>query len=149
MKFLCDVMLARVARWLRAAGYDTELADSKMEDQEILAKARQEKRYLITRDKHFLEMKDNECVIFLSGNTVSECIEELEHKLPIDWQKAPFTRCLICNHELVSCEPDERIPEDILSTQSQFWNCPACQKIYWEGSHTKRMRRWLINRAKG
>jgi hypothetical protein len=52
VKFLCDVMLARVARWLRAAGYDTALAEVKVLDKELLARAIKEERLKDRRFKH-------------------------------------------------------------------------------------------------
>ena len=36
MKFLCDEMLAEVGRWLRIAGYDTEIVEKSIVDGEIL-----------------------------------------------------------------------------------------------------------------
>lgn len=35
MKFLCDHMLSRLGKWLRAAGYDTEIIVSSISDHEI------------------------------------------------------------------------------------------------------------------
>ena len=150
MKFLCDAMLAGLGRWLRAAGYDTKISESKAKDQEILACAIQEDRLLITRDRHFLEMKAaTERVIFLSANSLEECIQTLSQKVPIDWLFCPFSRCLLCNTLLI--EPPqqnvaEQVPSAVFQRSEQFWYCPQCQKIYWQGSHTQHMlgqlRRW-------
>ncbi len=30
-----------------------------------------------------------------------------------------------------------------------FRRCPSCGRVYWEGSHTRRMRRWLEAVAEG
>ena len=51
MRFLCDEMLVRLARLLRAAGYDTYLAAGGEPDAELIKTARREGRILITRDK--------------------------------------------------------------------------------------------------
>ena len=68
MKFLCDEMLAGLGRWLRAAGYDTEIAETQMEDSKILDRAMREKRFLLTRDRHFQEMAtDGKTIIVLVG----------------------------------------------------------------------------------
>lgn len=143
-KFLCDVMLSRVGRWLRAAGYDVEIAGPKMADQKILEWAIAEKRILLTRDRHFLQMeapKNLLCV--LKGNSVEACIEELNQLFAINWLYRPFSRCLLCNRALI--EPPEhsiqtQVPPDILAKAHQFWYCQSCDKVYWEGSHKKRMR---------
>ena len=51
MRFLCDEMLVRLARLLRAAGYDTYLASGGEPDANLLRIAREEGRMLLTRDK--------------------------------------------------------------------------------------------------
>jgi hypothetical protein len=51
MRFLCDEMLGRLARLLRAAGYDTYLAAKAEPDDELIRLARREGRILVTRDK--------------------------------------------------------------------------------------------------
>lgn len=122
MKFICDQMLARLGRWLRAAGYDTVIIGQSMPDKEILALAIAEDRMLLTRDRYF-EGKHN--AIYLLGNSVEECAAQLSRELKMDWLAAPFTRCLECNTSLISEE------------MGTF--CPKCQKHYWEGSHTRRM----------
>ncbi len=122
MKFICDQMLVRLGRWLRAAGYDTVIIDRSMPDTEILSRALAEGRILLTRDRFFVGKENS---IFLTANTVESCAEELSREIKIDWLEAPFTRCLECNAILE--------PEDL----GTF--CPQCQKHYWEGSHTQRM----------
>lgn len=150
MRFLCDEMMAEVGRWLRAAGYDTKILDPATSDQEIFECAKKEKRLLITRDRHFLGMNDpDKLVIYLSCNSTDECIAELSSKLKINWLLNPFSRCVICNSELVVADPAkvvEKVSPDIRSRIEQFWYCPSCQKVYWQASHTdhmlKRLRFW-------
>lgn len=145
MKFLCDEMLIRLGRWLRAAGYDTEIVSTKnsLSDREILEWAVRDKRLLITRDHHFIQMKEaKDVVIFLKANRLDECVKELSERIPINWLKAPFSRCLLCNHLLVT--PDhaklEQLPADIQTRKQIFTFCPNCDKIYWIGSHTHHMK---------
>ncbi|MFQ5729332.1 MAG: DUF5615 family PIN-like protein [Waddliaceae bacterium] len=142
MKFLCDQMLVRLGRWLRAAGYDTVVIETPLTDREILDKALKENRYLITRDRHFLDMKEAEGIlVWLEANAVEECVEELSRKVLINWVKSPFSRCLLCNEVLKEAEPEvlDRVPEDVRLNCKEFWRCEKCGKIYWMGSHTKRM----------
>jgi uncharacterized protein with PIN domain len=142
MKFLCDQMLMRLGRWLRAAGYDTEIAEPDASDRDILEKAKKEKRYLITRDKHFLEMgKEDPLIIWLRSNDVSSCIRELSEKLKINWQFDPFSRCLQCNEKLVNGLPEMAVgvPKDVLERGLPLMFCQHCQKAFWPGSHTTRM----------
>lgn len=147
MKFLCDQMLARLGRWLRAAGYDTAIIEESIEDKKIFSQAKKEGRLLLTRDMNiYLDLDpEREHVIWLQENSTQECALELSEKVSINWLKNPFSRCLVCNHSLIETQnPDSnQIPEDIRKNQTHFLVCPECKKVYWEGSHTKRMRRQL------
>ena len=52
---LCDRMLIRLGRWLRAAGYDTEIAADAIADRLLLDHAIREGRLLLTRDRKLAE----------------------------------------------------------------------------------------------
>lgn len=150
MKFLCDQMFSRLGRWLRAAGYDTEIVSASTSDKEILEQAQQEERFLLSRDRYFLEQNPSSgWVVFLAGNRVEEAAQELGQRLRIDWLKDPFSRCLVCNQKLVPVERDvvvNLVPPEIFRRFDVFWKCLPCNKIYWQGSHAQRMleslKRW-------
>ncbi len=146
MRFLCDQMLAGLGKWLRAAGYDTVIIENSEKDKEILEYALKEKRCLLTRDHHFLHMRaPEEAVIFLNGNSIRDCVIELNKRLQIDWLYRPFSRCLVCNTLLE--KPDGQMLEDVpLKVREEaktIWHCTHCQKVFWEGSHTRRMVKQL------
>lgn len=146
MKFLCDQMLARLGRWLRAAGYDTLIVERSLPDKQILEEAIKERRLLLTRDKHFQDFHDAPgVVIWLQANELEECVKEMGQKIDVNWLNNPFSRCLICNHELEMIDPSAfpQIPEDVRKRTQQFWYCKNCDKVFWEGSHTARMRQQL------
>ncbi len=138
-------MLHKMGKWLRAAGYDTTIASEVEEDVSILKRAKAEDRFLITRDRHFLNfVKHQEIIIYLTSNHLEECVKELSSKLKINWLNAPFSRCLICNTALVDEKDDLRgVPEDAAFDHKKFWRCPTCNRIYWEGSHTNQMLKQL------
>lgn len=143
MKFLCDHMLVRLGKWLRAAGYDTKIILDNRSDNDVLALALKEHRYLLTRDQHFLEMTQAvPFLIYFKGNTLETCIQELNHKMEINWLFEPFSRCLICNtilHQEAPSSALETLPLDILEQGPPYLYCPHCQKIYWNGTHAQRM----------
>ena len=94
-------MLQRVGRWLRAAGYDTRIANPGTSDRELLQLALEEGRWLITRDRKLTEHRHAvDAVMLLRGNTVDQCIRELRSRLAIDLDYQPFSRCLRCNSPL-------------------------------------------------
>ncbi len=108
MKFICDQMLGDVGRWLRAAGYDTEIVLKPLKDREILEQALKENRLIITRDKDFIEIdKSHQMVIWLRINGLDSCIAELSRQVPINWLWKPFSRCLKCNQVLLEASPDQ------------------------------------------
>jgi hypothetical protein len=55
-RFLCDEMLHGLGRWLRAAGYDTVIATRGLSDRELAARCAEERRVLLTKDRHLAAM---------------------------------------------------------------------------------------------
>lgn len=150
MRFLCDEMLARLGRWLRAAGHDTVVAEGGTTDGALLAQARREGRRLLTRDRKLLEHRDAaEDVTVLTAHRVAEQAAEAASRLGVDWQAAPFTRCLICNTPLQAAGPDAlaRVPPRARAIPGPVRHCPECGRVYWQGSHHRRMRRVLAKFA--
>jgi uncharacterized protein with PIN domain len=145
-KLLCDEMLQRLGRWLRAAGYDTLIADGGKRDRDLLARAVRERRILVTRDRKLAEHRDAiGWVIVLQANDLEGCVAEISQRLRIDWLLKPFTRCVVCNTELAPLPLALRpaIPRGLSSPQADLRHCPLCWKVYWSGGHVDRMRRRL------
>src|ERR1700757_4226394 len=113
MRFLCDEMLLRLARLLRAAGYDTYLAHDGQGDAELLALARAENRVLVTRDKRLAAQAHPRAVVVQGRGAHAEA-EHLATVLPIDWTLAPFSRCLVDNALLRDATPEDarRMPAE-------------------------------------
>lgn len=148
MRFLCDEMVANLGRWLRAAGYDTELAERGTDDRLLFDRAFKEDRILLTRDRHFLnkEFLEKHVVIYLKGEHLEDWVQELESVLQVHWLHHPFSRCIICNTPFEDPNDTilmEKVPPHVRMSVQQFWFCPTCEKIYWEGSHTEHMRAQL------
>lgn len=139
MRFLCDEMLVRLARLLRAAGYDTYLASGGEPDAALLKIAREEGRILVTRDKQ-LAASTPESVL-IEGRGVEAEAESLSRGVVLDWNVAPFTRCVVDNAHLreASLGEIDRMPESAQQGSGPFRACPACGRLYWPGSHVRRM----------
>ena len=140
MRFLCDEMLVRLARLLRAAGYDTYLAANGEKDAELLKIARNEGRILLTRDKR-LAAASEESVLIRGWGVESEA-HHLSREVVLDWEYAPFTRCVMDNAHLREATPQEigDLPENTREMPGPFRVCPACGRRYWPGSHVRRMQ---------
>lgn len=139
MKWLCDEMLAELARWLRSAGHDTALADPSEPDVAILTRCAAEQRVLITRDRKLAARATN--AILLDDASLDEQARELACKHGVDWRLAPFTRCMVDNTPLVEANEADltRIPQQSRELAGPFRACPACGRVYWPGSHFRRM----------
>lgn len=145
-RFLVDEMLQRLGRWLRAAGYDTLIAEDAEADYYLLRQALAEGRYLITRDRKLIEHRRAPgTVILLESERLEEQARELGAYIAVDWHHAPFTRCMVCNTPLVDASPAQRrqIPPGSREQIDAAFYCPFCRQVFWEGSHVKRMRRHL------
>lgn len=141
--FLVDEMLQRLGRWLRAAGYDVVMAKEGDSDFDLLRRAINEGRLLISRDRELARMRRAEnTVILLQTDSLEACAQELAERLFINWQMDPFSRCLQCNTLLnpATTEQHQAVADDI---DSPVYYCPRCQQVFWDGSHVQRMREQL------
>jgi uncharacterized protein len=145
-KLLCDEMLQRLGRWLRAAGYDTVIAEGGKRDRDLLARAIRERRVLVTRDRKLAEHRGADgLVVVLRANDLEGCVGELTGRLAIDWLLNSFTRCILCNAELAPLPPAlmPGVPRSLAGSGAGLRHCPLCWKIFWKGGHVERMRRRL------
>ena len=139
MRFLCDEMLVRLARLLRAAGYDTYLAANGEKDEALLKIARSEGRILLTRDKRLAAAAEESVII--RGWGVEAEARTLDGAVVMDWDYAPFSRCVMDNARLrdATAEEIEHMPAKAQGLGGPFRACPACRRLYWPGSHVRRM----------
>lgn len=145
-KFLCDEMLVGLARWLRAAGYDTSVCARGQNDRAILDLSIKEHRLLLTRDHKLSEFRNaRDTVIWLDCNNIDTCVKELGKKITIDWMLAPFSRCMRCNTMLTAANPADisRVPLESQKLADPLMYCPSCDRVYWQGGHVERMRNKL------
>lgn len=146
VKFIVDVNVGKLARWLRMLGYDT-LFIHDVDDTELVTISLNDKRVLLTKDTQIMLRR-----VITSGRVKAMLIEDDNPKdqlrqvarmLKID-QEMKFTRCLECNELLVPKGKDEvreLVPTYVFKTQLQYFQCPACQRIYWRGTHWQRMNK--------
>lgn len=142
MKLLCDEMLARLGRWLRAAGYDTLIAGGRADDRHLLEAARADDRVLLTRDRGLVGRGRGAVrTLLLESDGVPAQAIELKRRLGIDWLSEPFSRCVVDNAPLRAALPEETngVPHAARAGGGPFSTCPRCGRLYWEGSHHKRM----------
>lgn len=144
-RFLCDAMLGRLARWLRTLGYDAAY-DPEIEDSELVRRAVAEDRVILTRDRDLAEEWRLEGCLVLASEDPLDHLAAIDREFGLGWPRPLFRRCLECNVALErapGAEVEARVPERVRRRETEFRRCPSCGRIYWEGSHTRRMRRRL------
>jgi len=140
MRFVTDVMLGRLSRWLRLLGFDT--TSGLRDDLRLLQTAAAEGRTLLTRDRALIEQAERMGItcIYISSSQLQDQIVELFESLgssSIDLDPAK-SRCPMCNGELKAVPREQlpdQVPEKVLRYHSEFYVCAACGKIYWMGRH--------------
>ena len=143
IRFFADVNVARVVRWLRAIGIDTVWQDA-IPDGELVQRAIEAKRFVLTLDKRLTKEWRADNVFLLSTEKPLAQFREIIRHFDIKKPAELFTRCLVCNTVLRHASTEEvssdAPPADVLENVKTFQYCSNCRKLYWEGSHTRRMR---------
>jgi uncharacterized protein with PIN domain len=142
-RFVADVMLGRLARWLRALGYDT-LYFRDAADRRLLGVALTERRVLLTRDAP-LARRAREAGLLVRAEGLDAQIREVAAALGLVPGRA-LSRCLECNGLLVAVEREavrRRVPPYTFATQREFLACSACDRVFWAGTHVEAIRRRL------
>ncbi len=97
----------------------------------------------MTLDKKLTREWSADNVLLLESEKPFEQFREVVRRFEIKKPKELFTRCLICNAVLRRANAEEvraNTPQKVRENVQTFYCCPKCGKVYWEGSHTKRMR---------
>jgi len=140
-------MLGALARWLRVLGVDTAY-DPALDDSELVARSLAEGRTLLTRDRRLVERRalDGRHLL-IASEVVDEQVRQVLDALALRPDPDDlFRRCLRCNAPLESVDPEaarRQVPPFVARTQARFRRCPACDRLYWRGTHARRMRRRL------
>lgn len=140
--FIADAHLGGLVKYLRMLGFDT-LYGRGLEDAEIAAVAAREGRIVLTRDRDLLMHRAVSHGCYLRARRPRAQLAEVLARLDLRREAAPFTRCLACNGALAPAPKGQvahRLPPRTDSFYDRFWTCSGCAKVYWQGSHYKRMR---------
>ena len=84
-------------------------------------------------------------VIVVEADEPREQVREVLTKLKLEPQEDQFfSRCLMCNEILLTVSKKEevegRVPDFIYRSYEAFHACPRCHRVYWPGTHLKRMK---------
>jgi len=133
-RFLVDWMLLKLGRWLRILGQDVGLP-AERSDESLMIQAREEGRTIITRDRMLFfaaNRRGQPCHLIRANKIVEQIIEMADEGVVL--QLDPH-RCTECNGLLDETE--------FFKGKALRWQCRSCKKVYWVGSHWKRMENML------
>ena len=134
-------MLGRLARYLRFLGHDTEYVRG-LPDEEVAARALQEGRRLLTRDRDLARRTPG--ALCLESIDLGRQLRAVRDAEPLAGYVPNFTRCTVCNGAL---RPVSGAAAPARPPTGPVFACDRCGHRYWEGSHTARVRRdverWL------
>jgi uncharacterized protein with PIN domain len=131
-RFLVDLMLMRLGRWLRLLGQDVANPQGGSDD-ELLLQAKKESRTIITRDKGLSQACPSagvQCLLIRSSAISDQLLEMAEAGVVL---RLDPQRCTLCNGLL----------EEMEMLGMKRWQCRTCKKLYWEGGHWQKMERML------
>jgi uncharacterized protein with PIN domain len=141
VRFIADSMLGRLARWLRLLGFDT-IYYPDISDRDLLKLAMQEGRLILTRDTHFVRMKNLRSLYLVQANSPIEQLREVLAAYNIREFKPG--RCAHCNGLLQRVDEKgsvrNAVPEYVFLNCNSFERCSVCGRVYWEGTHVKRFK---------
>jgi len=146
LRFIADAHLGGLARWLRMLGFDT-LYCNRYRDEQIRSIAQAEQRVILTRDRELLKCRDVTHGCFVHALHPQEQLRAIVDRLQLATSAKPLTLCLHCNVLLTAIEKSavvDRLPARVAQTQERFCWCKGCDRIYWEGTHWKRMRELIM-----
>jgi uncharacterized protein with PIN domain len=142
VKFIADVNLGKLVKWLRILGYDTAYWRG-CGDRDLLRKAEREGRLVLTRKRDIAKRQFSGSLIVIQADHVQEQLGELSEKLSLHPEPEQFFRiCLKCNELLLEVQRKDvagRVPAYVFETNTTFRTCPRCGGIFWPGTHRENM----------
>lgn len=140
-RFIADVHLGTLARHLRLLGFDTAW-ERDLDDAEIIECAQSEQRIILTRDRGLL--KDGRVThgYWLRSTDPQRQLAEVVRALDLSAALRPYTRCMQCNGLLRDASPAViagDVPRAVLEAHRKFSKCEGCGRVYWAGSHRRRL----------
>ena len=143
-RFIVDVNVGRLAKWLRVMGYDT-LFPPDAGDNEMVRIALREGRIMVTKDgglaRRRLVTTGRLKIVLIEHDDLKGQLRQVIRSLDLDG-RGEFSRCIRCNEQLAEISREsllDQVPPYVYDTQREFRVCPVCRRIYWRGTHWANM----------
>jgi len=142
LRFVADQTLGRLAKWLRLLGFDCSFIRAKS-GADIVAIAENERRIILTRDTHLARRLGQDEHLFIKHDDWRNQLNQIISHYNLSMRCERFLSiCSECNQALIDVLPTEvrgLVPPYVFATRKTFRKCPTCGRIYWGGTHKKKM----------
>ena len=145
LKFILDVHLGRLSKYLRLLGFDT-LFEKDLNDSQIINISLSQHRIILTRDRGLLKTGTVTHGYWIRSSKPTGQLKEIMNRFNLKSSLIPFSRCLECNgilDEVSKREIMELLLPKTRDFYSEFKKCRTCGKVYWEGSHYEKMKNFI------
>ncbi len=146
--FAVDIMLGKLAKWLRLMGFDTFYSNTATDDF-LMGLTLKEGRILLTRDRPLAVLLKTSAY-FVQNIFLREQLIEVTARFQLQHFRLP-RRCSTCNGELASIkktDAKEQAPPYVFQTRENFFRCQNCGKLYWEGTHIRHIKETISSTLK-
>ena len=150
MKFIADIMVGKLARYMRMAGYDVMYINNASDDQ-IIKIARETDRIILTRDSLMLARREFKKGIikylYIKEDKLENQLDQIKLDLKVSL-KPNLVRCIECNEKLIKVKKEDvknKVPPYVYKTQKNFMYCKKCDKYYWRGTHYDNIRNTFLS----
>jgi len=136
-KFIADVHLGKLTRYLRLLGFDTVYKND-AKDTDIIDAAIRDNRTVLTRDVGLLKHGRLKHGYWLRSTEPNEQVLEVVTYFELAGNIHPFMLCMNCNGHLEQVAKEEvisKLPPKVNKNFEEFRQCQACGQVYWKGSH--------------
>ncbi|MDE1461831.1 Mut7-C RNAse domain-containing protein [Spartinivicinus poritis] len=142
-RFLLDVHLGGLLRYLRMAGFDCFYQSNDLGDKKLASVAEQQQRILLSRDVGLLKRGNVRYGRWVRNtDPMAQFVEIMAFYQLYDLVR-PLTLCSKCNGEIKAVDKNtvhDQVPDGVFEFYDEFNQCQSCQQVYWKGSHYQKIQ---------
>ena len=145
LQFAADTNLGKLARKMRLLGFDVAFFKEAAKN-DIIQSVLSDKRVILSTDRRLLMRKEVQRGYCVRSDDANHQTLEVVRRFDLANHITPFTRCPHCNgavEPVDKAEVLECLEPKTKAFYDDFTRCTECKKIYWEGSHTERLRAFI------
>jgi len=142
-RFVADVNLGKLTRYLRLLGFDT-WSDGSTDDAELATISAEQERILLTKDRPLLKRAIVTHGYLVRGIHPEEQIIEVLHRFGLAGSLEPFSRCIECNgiiKRVEKADVDHLLEPLTREHFDDFRQCDGCGRVFCSGSHFENLRK--------